>query len=114
MPQLLQCRLVVLDHHGTTLLQAFAAHVPTVLFWDREAWGLCPEAEALLDRLAEAGIWFPTAESAAMHIREIWDHVPDWWNSEKVLAARQAWCQSYARTVEQSFDNIWVQCLKKI
>ena len=113
LPQLLQCRLLVLDHHGTTLLQALAANIPSVLFWDKEQWSLCPEAEALLDKLAEARIWHPTAESAAMHIRSIWSDVGGWWRSETVQKARQAWADHYALTVApEKFDEMWVKALK--
>ena len=114
LPQLQQCRLLVLDHHGTTLLQAMAANIPSVLFWDRKAWSLCPETETLLDELAAADIWHPTAESAAMHIRRIWQDVPGWWASEKVQQARQRWADTYARTVDGPLDPLWIQTLKTL
>lgn len=114
MPQLLECRLLVLDHHGTTLLQAMASNIPCVLFWDREAWALCPEADVALQVLVDAEIWHPTAESAAMHIRHIWDDVPGWWASDKVQQARKGFSDSYALTVEGSIDPVWVQTLKTL
>lgn len=114
LPQLLECRLLVLDHHGTTLLQAMAANIPCTLFWDREAWALCPEADAALQALADAEIWHPTAESAAMHIRRIWDDVPAWWASDKVQQARKTFADQYALTVEGSIDTVWVQALKSL
>lgn len=114
MPQLLECRLLVLDHHGTTLLQAMASNIPCVLFWDKQAWALSPEAEAALAPLMEAHIWHPTAESAAMHIRGIWNDVPSWWASDKVQKARKIFSDSYALTVEGPIDPIWVQALKTL
>ena len=111
---MLRCRLLVLDHHGTTLALALAAHVPTVLFWDRAAWGLCPETEALLDELAAAGIWHPTAESAAMHIYHIWGDVAAWWESAPVRAARERWSAAYALTVEGPIDTLWTKKLKTL
>lgn len=113
-PHMLGCRLLVLDHHGTTLELAMAANVPMVLYWNRAAWGLCPETEAALDDLAAAGIWQPTAESAAMHILHIWKDVPAWWQSEGVQAARQRWMRQFALTVPDSIEPYWIKALKSL
>lgn len=113
-PHMLSCRLLVLDHHGTTLELAMAANVPMVLFWDRALWGLCPETEKALDVLAQAGIWQPTAESAAMHIQHIWKDVPGWWASAPVQEARALWMRQYALTVDDSIESSWVKTLKTV
>ncbi len=113
-PHMLSCRLLVLDHHGTTLELAMAANVPMVLFWNRAGWGLCPETETALDALAAADIWHPTAESAAMHLRRIWDDVPAWWNSAPVQKARADWCAQYALTVDGPVEPLWINTLKTL
>lgn len=113
-PHMLSCRLLVLDHHGTTLELAMAANVPMVLFWDRAVWGVCPETEAALDELAAADIWHPTAESAAMHLRRIWDDVPAWWNSAPVQQARARWCARYALTVDGPIEPAWINTLETL
>lgn len=113
-PHMLTCRLLVLDHHGTTLELALAANVPMVLYWDRALWGLCPESEAALDVLAAAGIWHPTAEAAATHIVQVWEDVPRWWQSEKVQAARRHWMQQYSLTVHDSIEPYWIKALKTL
>lgn len=113
-PHMLSCRLLVLDHHGTTLELAMAADVPMVLFWDRTGWGVCPETEAALDDLAAADIWHPTAESAAMHLRRIWDDIPGWWRSAPVRDARARWCARYALTVDGPIEPLWIDTLKKL
>lgn len=113
-PHMLGCRLMVLDHHGTSLELGMAANVPMVLYWDREAWGVCPQTVAALDILAAAGIWQPTAESAAMHIRSIWDDVSGWWNGAAVQKARQQWMQQYSLTVDTSIEPYWIKALKSL
>lgn len=113
-PHMLACRLLVLDHHGTTLELAMAANVPMVLYWDRALWGLCPESMAALDILAAAGIWHPTAEAAAMHIVQVWEDIPAWWQSEKVQAARHHWMQQYSLTVHDSLEPYWIKALKTL
>ena len=49
-PRLLGCRLLVLDHAGTTLAQALAANIPFLLYWNPETASFTPEALPLLDR----------------------------------------------------------------
>lgn len=94
--RMLTCALMVLDHHGTTLLQALAANVPTIAYWDRSIWPMTDEALARLDLLAEAGIWQPSAEAAAAKVREVWDNPARWWLDERVQSARRAFCREHA------------------
>ncbi|MFR1533258.1 MAG: hypothetical protein ACLSTO_06190 [Bilophila wadsworthia] len=78
-PRLLGCRLLVLDHAGTTLAQALAANIPFLLYWNPETASFTPEALPLLDKLREAGILHDTPESAAAKAAEVWGDVPGWW-----------------------------------
>jgi len=94
----LQCRLVVLDHPGTTLNFVMAANVPTVCYWDPKDWPLCRQAEVQFERLREAGILFDTPEEAAIHVNAIWGDVPGWWNSHDIVSARRQWLEQYAQT----------------
>lgn len=113
-PHLLSCRLLVLDHNCTTLLQALAANVPTVAFWTREVWPLTAEADAWITRLAEVGIWHPTAESAAAKVYEVWEDPLVWWHSEPVQQVRQQFCQRHARTADGSLGSLWTHTLRAI
>lgn len=113
-PQILNCRLLVVDHHGTTMLQALAANVPTVLYWTRDVWPLTPESEALLDVLARVGIWHPTAEAAAAKCNEVWQDPSAWWQSAAVQAARRAYCALHAMMVKGSENSYWVETLSKL
>lgn len=99
MPQILSCRLLVMDHHGTTLLEAMAANAPVILYWSREAWPLSPEADAALDELRDAGIWFPTAEEAARQVRRIWADPAAFWRRGEVQKARRSFAGRYALTL---------------
>lgn len=111
---MLRCRLLVLDHHGTTLELAMAANIPLVLYWNQEHWPLCPETEEALHWLTSAGIYHPTPASAAAHVARIWDDVPGWWNSEPVQEARRRWSERYALTTDGDFDKVWIEALRKL
>ncbi len=93
---MLRCRVLVLDHYGTTLHQALAAGTPTVAFWNRSSWGMTPETDAVLDELAKAGILHPDAASAARHVNRVWNDIRDWWAGEAAQAARRLWLSHFA------------------
>lgn len=95
--QILGCRLLALDHYGTTLHTALAANVPLLAFWNRQHWGMDAASDKALDLLAQAGILHETPEAAAAHALDVWDHVQAWWKSGDVRNARAFWMEHYAR-----------------
>ena len=108
------CRLLALDHHGTTLNLAFAADTPLVLYWDPQAWALCPEGEALLTLLHDAGIWHPTPEEAAAAVERVWPEVGAYWQSARVQSARRRWCERFALSVDAGFNAQWMRVLRTL
>jgi putative transferase (TIGR04331 family) len=111
---MLACRLMVLDHHGTTLNLALAAKTPLVVYWDPRAWELCMEGEALLALLREAGIWHPTPEEAAAATVQIWPDARGYWQAPRVQSARQRWCEHFARSAGTGFDMQWMRALRTL
>ena len=109
---MLGCRLLVLDHAGTTLAQALAANIPLLLYWDPATASFTPEAEALLGKLREAGILHDSPESAAAKAAEIWDDVPGWWAS--VRTACKPWTSQHALTNKDDVSHVWKLILKDI
>lgn len=103
---MLGCRLLVLDHYGTTLHMALAADTPTLAFWNRREWGMEPESDRVLDALQEAGILHASPEAAARRAAAVWDHPAVWWKSPPVRQARALWLQRYAR-VGDSPEQPW-------
>ena len=101
--KLLECRLLVLDHPGTTLSIAMAANVPTICYWDREIFPFCRYAEPFVSALRNAGILFDNENDAAKKVNEVWDDVNSWWAREEIQAARQKYCRNYARTSRSWF-----------
>lgn len=111
-PHMLGCRLLVLDHAGTTLAQALAADIPFLLYWNPETASFTPEALPLLDKLREAGILHDSPESAAAKAAEVWDDVPGWWGS--VRAACKPWASQHALTNNDDVPHVWKLILKDI
>lgn len=113
-PQILSCRLLVVDHNCTTTLEGLVANVPTIMFWRREAWPVTPQSDALLDVLTRAGILFATPEEAAAKAVEVWDDPRAWWNRTAVQDARRAFCALQALTVKGNENHYWIQTLKSL
>lgn len=105
------CHLLIVDHHGTTLLEAMAANIPVIAYWNRDYWPLCPECKILIEALEAAGIWFGSAESAARKAKEIWSDPAAWWNAEDIQLVRQIFCKNQA-FVEDNPVNQWEKALK--
>ncbi|MBQ7617480.1 MAG: hypothetical protein IJS50_01265 [Desulfovibrio sp.] len=97
LPKLLSCRLLVLDHHGTTLLEAMAANVPLVLFFELKAWPVDADFAEFLKKMQSLGIFHDTPESCARYCQEIYPETLAWWSSQEVQELRQAFCQRYAQ-----------------
>lgn len=114
LPQLQDCRLLVLDHHGTTLLEAMAANVPMILYWNSKHWQLCDACEKLLDMLADCGIWHPDPYSAAKKLQEVWPDTGQWWRSSPVVNARKKFCELYARLPEGNLNETWIKVLSDL
>ncbi len=107
---LLGCRLAVIDHPITTMLTALAANVPTILYWEKEAWPLARQAEPLFQRLRDVGILHHDAAAAAAQVNRVWDDVPAWWRRPEVQEARRAFTRTYARTSRLWWWH-WVKAL---
>lgn len=113
-PHLLRCRLLVLDHLGTTLAQAFAAGTPLVIFHNPGHQPVAEDAVELLNLFADAGILFTSPTAAAAHCAAIWDDVPGWWNRPRVRKARDAFARRHALTTDGPVLPLWTHFLKTV
>jgi putative transferase (TIGR04331 family) len=104
--RLLGCRLLVLDHYGTTLHVALAANVPTIAFWKSSDWGFDSESAWMVDILRETGILFETPQEAAARTVAIWPDVQGWWRDTVVQSVRKLWLDRYAR-IGNTPEHAW-------
>jgi hypothetical protein len=106
-------RLLVVDHPVTTFATALAANIPTVGFWDHDAWPLARQAEPVFEELKRAGIIFHDPKRAAASINETWSDVEGWWADPDRQRARELFCERYARTSRWwLFD--WLRVLRTL
>lgn len=97
-----QCRLAVIDHPGTAMHVLMSCGVPTVMYWQRDAWTQHPAAEIIFDRLRTARILLDNPVDAANHVAAHADDIDAWWNSDDVRSARALWNDHFAYT-----DRAW-------
>jgi putative transferase (TIGR04331 family) len=89
-------RIVVVDHCGTTTLESIAADIPTILFWDPQRWEMRPAAAEDFSALQDARILHVTPDSAAAHLRDVFDDPDRWWRDAAVRKAADRFRSRYA------------------
>lgn len=107
-----QTRIAMIDYCGGPLLEALAANVATVLFWDPKRWEMREEAQPYFEDLRKVGILWDSPEAAAAKLTEIYDNIEVWWRSEAVQEARRRFAERYALT-RTDWVEWWGQALKK-
>lgn len=113
-PQLQKCSLVVLDHHGTTMLEVLAANIPVIMYWDITQWPLTQENEALINILQSVGVWYPDPVAAAKKVADIWEDSKKWYQQKIIQEARKKVCRQIALYSEDNLNNNWIEKLKNI
>lgn len=96
--KMLGAKLLVIDHPVTSLNIALSANLPTIGYWDNDAWQMSRQAAPFFERLEDLGVFFQNGTDAARKVNEVWDDVENWWNQDSIQKARRAWCDQYART----------------
>jgi putative transferase (TIGR04331 family) len=109
---MLDCKLIVLDHPGTTFNLAMAANIPTIAFWNEE-WKMCSQAHPYFDLLYQAGIIFKTPQEAAKKIDSINQDIQTWWNKKEIQEARKKWTNQYALADEKWFSK-WIKTIRNL
>lgn len=101
-------RLVVHNYLGTSWLETIGNNIPTICFYDIDAYRFRSDAKALLEDLVKVGILHLSGTSAAEHANEINNDVNGWWSREEVQTARQNFASQFA-----NYSADWKQSWEK-
>ncbi len=101
-------KLTIIDHPGTSFIEALAINVPSILYWDDNVWLMRPEAEKYFEKLRNAGILHKTPVGAAKKIIDIFDQPLTWWQSKEVQDARNAFLAQYGYSRKDWID-VWAK-----
>jgi len=112
-PEMMKCRLLVLDNPQTTLHISLASNIPTICYWNKNDWAIADSARPYFEALEQAGVILPDGETAALKVNQIWDNMENWWKGHDIQEARAAWCHEYARA-ERFWWWPWIRTLWKI
>jgi len=107
-----RCSVAVIDNPSTTFLEAMAANVPTVLFWDPELWGIRDEARPHFEDLSRTGVLWQLPEEAAAHVEQILDDPWAWWGSTEVQEVRLQFVERYA-LARKDWADCWARALEE-
>jgi len=107
------CKMIVIDHLSTAILESLAFNVPTVAFWHEADFPVVDEVLPDIARLQEVKIYHNDAEQAAKYVCEIYDNVDNWWQSYELQKVRKEFCHKYAR-VSDTMTKDWRQFLKNL
>lgn len=89
-------RLVIATYNATVYNELLSANIPTVIYWDPHYWEVSDAAQPWFDQLKSVGIFHETPESAAAHVKKVWQDIAGWWLSSRVQEVRVRYCRLYA------------------
>ncbi len=104
-----RARMVIIDHCGTSILEALRLGVPLICFWDPERTDVREEAAPYVERLREAGILWDSPEAAAAKVEAVYEQPWAWWGQASVQSARREFVDRYALGRAD-----WLTCWAKI
>lgn len=99
-------RLVVHSYDSTGILETLAWNIPTIAFWENGFENLRDEVISDYQVLCEVGILHFSATDAAQKVNEIWEDIDAWWTSKDTQAARDFFCNKYARLTDAPLKEI--------
>ena len=111
--EIMNCRLLVLDHPGTTLSIAIAMNVPFVCFWNLNHFPFSSQAEFILSRLAELGIFYNNPVDAAKKVNTVSESVDEWWSCHEIQDFRKVLLSEYG-IVNKNWRYHWFKYLDQI
>jgi len=111
--EILKCKILILDHPGTTLNIAMAANIPILCCWNNDFFRLNKQARKDLLPLKNNNIFFDNFDLLFDHLYSIKDNVSGWWQSKELQHSRLTWCNKYARTSD-TWRKEWINQLIRV
>ncbi len=99
-----QSSLVVHNYLGTGWLETLGLNIPTICFYDPDAYLFREAAQVHIDSLKDVGILHHSGHDAARFITALGNDIDGWWNKSGVQEAREKFVEHYA-----NFSPDWKQ-----
>lgn len=104
---LFKSKLVIIDHHGTTVNIALHSNIPTILLWESTWFPLNDFASTIFKELEICGIYHTSIESCINFLIEINFEVSRWWSRAETQRARKMFVEAFARSTDKNVVKIW-------
>lgn len=98
-----EAKVVVHNYLGTSWLETLGMNIPTVAFVDSAMYRPKAEARPFLDSLRRVGVLHDSGREAAAFVNSLHGDPSQWWNSDEVQRAREAFVTRYA-----NFSDDWL------
>ena len=91
-----ESRICVVTYAATSYNETLANNTPTIIYWNKDYWGLSKESEPYFQELKRVGIFHTSPKSAAKQLEKIWNDVDLWWNGDDLQEVRKSYCHAFA------------------
>ena len=108
--EILSCKLLILDHYGTTLYEAMVANVPTMIYFGYPEQSMTDETQEVFYSLKRVGILHDNSTTLINNLSSIVDQVESWWAQSERQAARQEFLEAFAST-DKNWNLEWLKLL---
>ena len=99
-------RIVFHNYLGTSWLETLGNNIPTICFYDVDAYRFRSDAKAVLEDLVNVGILHISGLSAAEKANAVESDIDSWWLSEEVQIARRNFVTQFAN-FSTDWKRIW-------
>jgi putative transferase (TIGR04331 family) len=106
-------KIIICTYPNTTFSEGMASGIPTILFFSKELNERNEVVRPLLDLLRDSKIIFYDPIEAALHLNSIWDNPFRWWNSSKVIKARNEY-KNIALDLDKDWGKKWKTFLESV
>lgn len=89
--QMASSSIVIIDFLSTSYLESLKMNIPTICFLDSESMYLSKKHSNFFNELIEAKIAHTTPESAAKHLKDVYENPLEWWNMSKTQDLKNRW-----------------------
>jgi len=111
--EMFNCRILILDHPGTTLNIAMAGNIPVLCCWDENYFHFNAQASSKLNVLKNSNIYFSCIDELMLHLKMVNTDISGWWNSKDVQKARKDWVNQFAKN-SRFWRKAWFEHIRNI
>tara|TARA_Y100001935_G_scaffold255448_1_gene268535 strand:- start:144 stop:1910 length:1767 start_codon:yes stop_codon:yes gene_type:complete len=108
--ELKKTKLILCTYPETTISQALASGIPTVIFLSKKIYNNFHEKK-IIKILKKNKIFFDDTYKLSYHINSVWNNIDSWWLQKDVVRSREFYLRSF--DIKNNWLKEWSNFLKK-